>query len=94
MKTSGIECALCGRLTPARYAEKHHLVPRSKGGTETIDVCNACGDQVHRLFSNKELAERFHTVAALKSDPRMQKWIRWVRKQRSFTFSMKLKRGR
>lgn len=94
MKKEVTPCALCQRDVPPRFLEKHHLVPRSLGGEETIDVCNACGDQVHRLFSNQELAETYHTVAALKSDPRMQKWLRWVSRQRSFTFSMKLKRGR
>lgn len=93
-KAEAVVCELCGRVTPGRFAEKHHLVPRSKGGEETIDVCCHCGDHVHRLFSNKELAETYNTLEALRSEERMQKWIRWVSKRDSFTFTMKRKKGR
>ncbi|WP_309381038.1 HNH endonuclease [Cerasicoccus frondis] len=89
-----LACSLCGRATPAKHAEKHHLVPRSKGGTDTIDVCRNCGDQVHKLFSNNELRDEYNTLEKLRTAPGMEKWIRWVRKQDSFTFSMKSPKGR
>lgn len=84
-----IPCTLCGRLTPPKHQEKHHLIPKSKGGTETIDVCRNCGDQVHKLFTNKQLEETYHTLEKLREHKDMQKWIKWVRKQDSFTFTMK-----
>lgn len=76
-----MNCSLCGRDTPETYQEKHHLTPRSKKGKETIIVCVDCGNQVHRLFTNNELRDFYNTIEALRADPRMQKWIRWVRKQ-------------
>ncbi|MBD3261405.1 MAG: hypothetical protein GF334_06925 [Candidatus Altiarchaeales archaeon] len=81
--TEKTACTLCGRDIPERrYVEKHHLTPRSKKGRETIIVCSDCGNQVHRLFTNNELRDTYNTVEVLLSDPRMQKWIRWIRKQR------------
>jgi len=59
--TPEIRCSLCGRITPKQYAEKHHLIPKSKEGKVTIDVCCNCGDQVHKLFTNKELEKEYHT---------------------------------
>ncbi len=93
MKTE-IECSICKRTTPPEFKEKHHLVPRSKNGTETIDVCCNCGDQVHNLFTNKELEKEYNTLEALLGNPDIQKWVKWVSKQAGFSFSMKSKKQR
>ncbi|MGF1450901.1 MAG: HNH endonuclease [Opitutales bacterium] len=87
-------CALCARLTPPEHLEKHHLVPRSEGGTETIVVCRNCGDQIHLLFSNDELRDHYPTLEKLQGEPRIQKWVQWIRQRNSFTFSMKTKKRR
>lgn len=89
-----IECAICGRETPPAFAEKHHLVPKSKGGKATIDVCCHCGDQVHKLFSMKELEKEYNTLPALLENPAVQRWVAWVKDKKSFTFSMKTKKQR
>lgn len=39
-------CAICY----GRADEAHHYTPRSRGGTETIDLCNRC----HRAVTNEE----------------------------------------
>ena len=88
-----IVCPLCGRTMPAKtYLEKHHLVPRSKGGTETESICVDCGNQVHELFSNNELRDVYNTIGALKRDERVWRWIKWVRKQKNFGICMKRKK--
>ena len=87
-----IECSICKRMTPPEYQEKHHLIPKSKKGKETIDVCCHCGDQVHKLFTNKELEKDYNTLETLLKHQDMQKWIKWVEKKPSFTFSMKTKK--
>ena len=89
-----LPCSICARLTPPEHQEKHHLVPKSRKGKETILVCRNCGDQVHKLFSNKQLEESYSTLQALLDNPDMQKWIGWVKRQDSFTFSMKSKKQR
>lgn len=89
-----VECAICQRITPPNFQEKHHLIPKSRKGTETILVCCNCGDQVHKLFTLKEMELKYNTLETLLSHPDIQKWIRWVKKRSSFTFSMKSKKQR
>ena len=90
-----MNCLICQREIPdSTLSEKHHLTPRSKKGKKTITVCRPCGDQIHQLFSNNELRDTYNTVEALKSDERMQKWIRWIRKTDHFSVCMKTKKKR
>jgi 5-methylcytosine-specific restriction endonuclease McrA len=87
-------CSLCGRVIPSKdYLEKHHLTPRSKGGKETAPVCIDCGNQVHQLFTNNELRDKYNSIEALREDHRIQKWISWIRK-RSFGVCHKEKKKR
>ena len=67
-------CVICGR----QAQEKHHLVP---GEPDTIDVCVDCGDQIHLLFSRSELRYSYNTIEKLLASERIQKWIKFVRRQ-------------
>jgi hypothetical protein len=90
-----LKCALCERAVPSlAYIEKHHTVPRSKGGKETVTVCMDCGNQIHELFSNKELRDTYNTIEALKKDERVWRWIRWIRKKGEFGICVKKKKRR
>lgn len=55
------------------------MVPKSKGGTDTTDVCKQCHKQVHALFTNNELKSKYHTVDLLKQHPEMGKYLEWVK---------------
>lgn len=82
---SELNCALCNRIIPAKHlSEKHHLTPVSKGGRhkDKVLVRIDCGNQVHALFTNRELKEQYNTLEVLKAEPRVRKWIQWVRKQK------------
>jgi len=87
-----ILCALCERTVPDQYLEKHHLVPRSEGGKETVRLCIDCANQIHILFSNNELRDSYNTVETLRSNSRVWQWVRWVRKQKNFGICMKKKK--
>lgn len=89
-----INCRLCGRETPEEYQEKHHLVPKCKKGKEKEVVCCDCGDQLHNLFDNKELEREYNTIEKLLENERVQKWIKWIRKQSRFGICMKSKKRR
>ena len=103
-----IICPICKRNTPKEYQEAHHLIPRvlskrnkyakmpqNQKGNETITVCSDCGNQVHQLFTEKELAENFNTVVALVGNKDVQKWIGWVsKKPNDFGINMKTKKRR
>ena len=86
-------CSLCGREKKLQF---HHLVPRALHRKRAVArtharvdlahhgiwVCRLCHHQIHRFFSSRELAESFHTPELLRVEPRMERFLRWARKQR------------
>jgi hypothetical protein len=95
MRKEEIYCSLCGREIPdTRYQEKHHTTPVAKGGRDTELVCIDCGDQIHMLFTNNELRDLYYNINLLRSQPSVQKWVKWVRKQKNFGICMKRKKKR
>ncbi|KAF5335773.1 hypothetical protein D9611_009682 [Ephemerocybe angulata] len=86
------ECEICERQVPLTY---HHLVPRSvqtkalKKGWHTEAMlnkvawlCRPCHSVVHRVASNEELAQSYHTVELLLEREDVQRWQRYASKQR------------
>lgn len=57
---------------------KHHIIPKSKGGKGTIDCCSDCGEQLHMLFTNKELCSI--SLEEIIASSRMQTYINWKEK--------------
>ena len=78
---AAFDCPLCGRSGEFVSPSKHHLVPKSRDGAETVDICTDCHRQVHALFTLVELEREFSTIDALKASEPMQKWTRWAAKQ-------------
>lgn len=78
-------CQLCDRDIPK--LTEHHLVPRQKTKRKklppsaTIQICSACHRQIHKLYDNAYLARELNTLARLKHDPQMQRFLVWVQKQ-------------
>jgi len=86
-------CQICGREPPESFLEKHHLVPKCKKGKETIDVCADCGNQLHALFSIKEMEYTYNNLNEILLNERVQKWIKWIRKKKEFgAVCMKVKK--
>ncbi|WP_375437211.1 HNH endonuclease [uncultured Hymenobacter sp.] len=75
-------CALCER--EVQQLSRHHLVPREEGGRHgpTADLCQPCHSSVHLLLDNKELARQYHTIEALRSAEKLQKYLHWIRRSR------------
>ncbi|MEL6688466.1 MAG: HNH endonuclease [Pseudomonadota bacterium] len=69
-------CALCGRPL-GRRRERHHVIPKSKGGRAVVDVHPICHRKIHRVFTNTELA-KLGSMDALKRAPEITKFIRWL----------------
>jgi C4-type Zn-finger protein len=65
-------CPVCRREVPLEFQEKHHLVPKSKKGKETIILCRSCGDQLHKLFTNKQLEKTYKTIEAILSNEKYE----------------------
>lgn len=88
-----LTCGLCARHIPSKvYAEWHHLVPRSKEGKDKVIVCVDCGNQIHLLFSNNELRDKYNTVEALLSEDRVRTYVAWIRRRSGFGFCAKEKK--
>lgn len=87
-------CELCGREKPLT---KHHLIPRAVHGkarfrrrysktemhTRSIMICRLCHNGIHDLIPDeKQLAEQFNTLDALRAHEGLQRHVAWVRKQK------------
>lgn len=72
------KCQLCGLTT---YTRKHHLIPKSKGGEDTIDCCETCESYLHKNFSNNQLRDVYNNLETILNDKGFQKFLKWRRKQ-------------
>lgn len=72
-------CVLCER--DVQLVTRHHLIPRSKGGREVVDLCVPCHKTLHSFFSNRTLLDELHTVEALRQQPEIARYLSWIRKQ-------------
>ncbi|QOQ56043.1 HNH endonuclease [Bacillus amyloliquefaciens] len=74
-------CELCGRHH-VRLTE-HHLTPKEEGGTflPTAMLCIPCHKQIHALYTNQELAARLAGIEELRRDPKLARFVKWIRKQ-------------
>ena len=87
-------CALCQRAVDRITV--HHLVPRARGGNHgpTVGLCPTCHRQLHAMFSVTTLAEELHSIELLRANPRVAGFLRWMRKQRGASFSVRRARSR
>lgn len=85
-------CFLCGRPLGTRV-ERHHPVPRSRGGRETVPVHPVCHRAIHHALDNKALARDYSTAEALRSHPELERFIAWV-EGKDPDFHVPTRRGR
>jgi hypothetical protein len=81
-------CSFCGRQVDRH--EDHHLIPRMKHNKrmkrlhtkvelkQKVHSCIPCHDHLHALFTEKELAEIYNTVATLMAHPDMRNFVSWI----------------
>jgi hypothetical protein len=76
-------CDICGRPLPDELltCNRHHLIPKSKGGKEVILVHKICHNKIHSLWTENELAKYYHTIERIKSHSDMIKFIEWISKK-------------
>jgi hypothetical protein len=70
-------CWLCARPL-GRRVEYHHPVPKSRGGRETVPIHPICHRTLHKTFSNAELGVFGESVAAIRADPRIGRFLAWI----------------
>jgi hypothetical protein len=77
-------CPLCQRPIPPKAKQsQHHLIPKLRGGKggETVLLHQICHNEIHATLTETELARSYHTIDALRSHPRLEKFIAWVGKR-------------
>ncbi|SNT11990.1 hypothetical protein SAMN06265795_11494 [Noviherbaspirillum humi] len=75
-------CPLCGReLVDGPSANEHHLIPRSHKGRDTVRMHRICHSKIHSVFSERELAQYYHTCERLLENDEIRKFVNWVRKK-------------
>jgi 5-methylcytosine-specific restriction endonuclease McrA len=71
------DCALCARPL-GRRIEWHHVVPKSRGGRETLPLHAICHRAIHANVSNKDLARLYPTLEALKGREDIAAFLKWI----------------
>lgn len=74
-------CPLCGRPIPQGQFDKHHLVPKSKGGKETEGLHRACHRHIHMVLTEQELAKHYNTADALLGREEVLAFVEWIKKK-------------
>lgn len=74
-------CPVCDRELGDENVDRHHLIPKVKGGKEQFHIHQVCHRKIHSLFSEWELKHYFNTWEAIRSHEDMQKFIKWVQKK-------------
>jgi NMD protein affecting ribosome stability and mRNA decay len=96
------KCLICNRNIPANLLEEHHLIPKCLNKrkkykkfpkNQTIKVCIDCGNQIHQLFTEKELADNLNTLEKILENEKIINWQKWIaKKPNDFNINMKSKK--
>lgn len=77
-------CPLCERPIAAQAKQSlHHLIPKLKGGKHgpVVLLHQICHNEIHTTLTEAELARDFFTIEALKTHPRLAKFLAWIAKR-------------
>lgn len=88
-----LACPICLHEYARGELTKHHVVPKSRGGRETVLVCRPCHSQIHAIFSEKELAREYGTIEDLLAAEAFRSWVTWSRRRKP-TRRIRVKRSR
>ncbi|KYH25687.1 hypothetical protein HAPAU_23630 [Halalkalicoccus paucihalophilus] len=68
-------CELCGREIETTT---HHLIPKNRKESPTVQLCQPCHKQVHATFTHHELRQEYDTIEALREAERLQSFVNWI----------------
>ncbi|SDH10977.1 HNH endonuclease [Roseospirillum parvum] len=72
-------CPLCGRpMIAGPSVDRHHWRPRRHGGRDWDWLHVVCHRKIHAELSEAALATSHHTPAALKAEPAITAFLKWV----------------
>jgi hypothetical protein len=76
-------CVICERELPEDpfYSDDHHLIPKSKKGKNVVRIHRLCHNKIHSMWSEKELADYYHTPERIRGHDEIIKFIKWFSKK-------------
>ncbi len=77
MKNTEKVCPLCEREI-AKPFDKHHLIPKSKGGKDTVFIHRICHSKIHSVLTRSQLAKGYYEIGKLKEHPEITKFVNWI----------------
>jgi hypothetical protein len=77
------KCPICERdmFKDGKSTNQHHFVPKSRGGKDQDMAHRICHDMLHRTWTNKELENEFSDPEAIRADPKMANFLKWIAKK-------------
>ncbi len=73
-------CPLCGRpMIEGGSVDRHHLVPKSRGGRRMVFLHRICHRKLHSLWSERELERLAFDLEAIREHPEIRKFIAWLK---------------
>lgn len=74
------ECPICERdMIYGPSINKHHMIPKSKGGKETEYLHKVCHQKIHSIWTEKELEREFNNAEKIKENEEIKKFIKFIR---------------
>ena len=80
-------CPLCNRILGDVNIDKHHLIPKCKGGKVIESIHKICHRKIHASFSEKQLEKAYHTWSSLQENDIIKTFIKWVQTKPSEFYS-------
>lgn len=76
-------CPICDRemYNDGKSINRHHFVPKSRGGKEQFFTHKICHNMIHSLWTEKELELEYSDSEKIKSHTEIQKFIKWIQKK-------------
>lgn len=76
------QCPICDRdMWKGNSIDKHHMVPKCRGGKETEYLHKICHRKIHSIWTEKELEKEYNDSEKIKEHEEMQNFIKWVNKK-------------
>ena len=99
-------CSCCQRESD--YLTKHHLIPRTRHRNKivrkkftrdqlntTINLCRPCHNQIHAIFTEKELERNYNSLETLTTHAEIIAFVEWIKdKPQHFKAPIRRKAGR
>jgi hypothetical protein len=71
------DCWLCGRALGS-LVERHHPVPKSRGGKATVSLHPICHRTLHAIFSTGDLGRFGADRPRLAEHPDLARFLTWI----------------